>query len=54
MIAEGITTTLSVHQLATREKVEMPLCEKVYHVLYKNKNPKTALQELLSRKLKDE
>jgi glycerol-3-phosphate dehydrogenase (NAD(P)+) len=54
MIAEGITTTLSVHQLATREKVEMPICEKVYHVLYKNKNPKTALQELLSRKLKDE
>jgi len=54
MIAEGITTTLSVHQLANREKIEMPICEKVYQVLYKNKNPKTALQELLSRKLKDE
>ncbi len=54
MIAEGITTTLSVHQLAAREKVEMPICEKVYQVLYENKNPKVALQELLSRKLKDE
>jgi len=54
MIAEGITTTLSVHQLAARDKVEMPICEKVYQVLYENKNPKVALQELLSRKLKDE
>jgi len=32
----------------------MPICEKVYQVLYENKNPKVALQELLSRKLKDE
>jgi glycerol-3-phosphate dehydrogenase (NAD(P)+) len=54
MIAEGITTTLSVHQLAARERVEMPICEKVYQVLYENKNPKAALEELLSRKLKDE
>jgi len=54
MVAEGITTTLSVHQLAAREKVELPICEKVYQVLYENKNPKVALQELLSRKLKDE
>lgn len=54
MIAEGITTTLSAHQLAAREKVEMPICEKVYQVLYENKNPKKALQELLSRRLKDE
>ncbi|NIM90077.1 MAG: NAD(P)H-dependent glycerol-3-phosphate dehydrogenase [Candidatus Aminicenantes bacterium] len=54
MVAEGVTTTLSVHQLAAREKVELPICEKVYQVLYENKNPKVALQELLSRKLKDE
>jgi len=54
MIAEGITTTLSAHQLAARERIEMPICEKIYQVLYENKNPKPALQELLSRKLKDE
>jgi len=53
-IAEGITTTLSVHQLSGREKVELPICEKVYQILYQNKDPKIALQELLSRKLKDE
>ncbi len=54
MVAEGITTTLSVHQLAKREKVEMPICEQVYQVLYKNKDPKKVLQNLMSRKLKSE
>ncbi len=54
MVAEGITTTLSVHQLARREKVEMPICEQVYQVLYKNKDPKKVLQNLMSRKLKSE
>ncbi len=54
MVAEGITTTLSVYQLAKREKVEMPICEQVYQVLYKNKDPKKVLQILMSRKLKSE
>lgn len=54
MVAEGISTTLSARQLAKREKVEMPISEQVYQVLYKNKNPKIALQDLMSRKLKEE
>ena len=54
MVAEGISTTLSARQLAKREEVEMPISEQVYQVLYKNKNPKRALQDLMSRKLKEE
>lgn len=54
MIAEGITTTFSAHQLAKRENVEMPICEQVYQVLYKNKNPRKSIQDLMSRKLKEE
>jgi len=54
MVAEGISTTLSARQLAKREEVEMPISEQVYQVLYKNKNPKIALQDLMSRKLKEE
>lgn len=54
MIAEGVSTTRSVHQLAEREKVEMPISEQIYHVLYKNKDPRAALQDLMSRKLKEE
>jgi glycerol-3-phosphate dehydrogenase (NAD(P)+) len=54
MVAEGISTTLSVHQLAKREKVEMPICDQIYQVLYKKKDPRAALQDLMMRKLKSE
>lgn len=54
MIAEGITTAHSGHQLAIRENVEMPICEQVYQILYKNKEPRAAFLDLMSRKLKDE
>jgi glycerol-3-phosphate dehydrogenase (NAD(P)+) len=54
MIAEGITTTLSAHQLASREKIEMPICEQVYEILYKGKDPRESFQDLMARKLKEE
>lgn len=54
MVAEGLRTALSAHELAKREKIEIPICEQVYQVLYKNKDPKTALYDLMSRKLKGE
>lgn len=54
MIAEGISTTLSVHQLSRREDVEMPICEQVYRIIYERKNPRDAFQELMSRELKNE
>jgi glycerol-3-phosphate dehydrogenase (NAD(P)+) len=54
MIAEGVPTTLSARELAKKRKVEMPICEQVYQVLYENKNPKKAIYDLMSRTLKDE
>ncbi len=54
MVAEGITTTQSVVELAQREKIEMPICEQIYQVLYRKKDPKKVLQYLMSRKLKSE
>lgn len=54
MVAEAVPTTLSAHQLSKRENTEIPICEQVYQVLYKNKDPKKALYDLMSRKLKDE
>ena len=54
MIAEGITTTLSVHQLAQKKNVEMPISEQVYSILYEGKNPRDAFRDLMSRELKDE
>ncbi len=54
MIAEGIPTTLSAHELAKARKVELPICEQVYQVLYKNKPLHKAIQDLMSRALKQE
>jgi glycerol-3-phosphate dehydrogenase (NAD(P)+) len=54
MIAEGISTTQSIHQLAQKEGIEMPICEQVYEILYEDKNPGEAFHSLMSRELKDE
>lgn len=54
MVAEGVTTTLSASKLAEKYKIEMPICEQMYNILYKNKDPRTALKDLMSRKLKQE
>ena len=36
-IAEGVTTTISSKKLSEREKIEMPICEQVYQILYQDK-----------------
>lgn len=54
MVAEGVLTTRAVYELAKRYKIEMPITEQVYKVLYKNKSPLQAVKELMTRKLKAE
>ncbi|MEW6170624.1 MAG: NAD(P)H-dependent glycerol-3-phosphate dehydrogenase [Candidatus Omnitrophota bacterium] len=54
MIAEGILTTKSVYQLARKYKVDMPITNQVYSVLYKNKNPLKAVNDLMTRRRKEE
>ncbi len=53
-VAEGVFTALSAYQLAQKLKVETPIINKVYEVLYQDKNPREALIELMSRKPKAE
>jgi glycerol-3-phosphate dehydrogenase (NAD(P)+) len=53
-VAEGVTSAKSAHDLAERLGVELPICSQVYSVLYCNKTPQTAVEELLSRPLKRE
>lgn len=53
-VAEGITTTLSLKELAARQKVEMPIAQQVYMVLYEGKDPRKALSDLMNRPLKRE
>jgi glycerol-3-phosphate dehydrogenase (NAD(P)+) len=49
MIAEGVTTCLTVHQIMEKYDVLMPISEEIYKVLFKNKDPHTALQDLMNR-----
>jgi glycerol-3-phosphate dehydrogenase (NAD(P)+) len=54
MVAEGLPTTISARALARRENVDMPIVEQVYQVLYRGKEPRHALDALMSRSLKEE
>ncbi len=53
-VAEGVKTAKVVKKLAEKFKVELPICEEVYRVLYKKESPKVCLKRLLSRSLKKE
>ncbi len=54
MVAEGVKTTRSVHQLYGKLGVETPIMEKVYEILFKNKPPAEAAKELMTRVAKHE
>jgi glycerol-3-phosphate dehydrogenase (NAD(P)+) len=54
MVAEGITTSRSVKKLSAAIPCEMPISEQVFAVLHENKDPQRALNELMTRSLKDE
>ena len=54
MVAEGIPTTVSARALAQSEGVEMPITEQVYQVLYRGKDPRRAMTDLMARSLKEE
>jgi glycerol-3-phosphate dehydrogenase (NAD(P)+) len=53
-VAEGVRTAKSVHDLAEKMGVEMPLHQAIYRILYEDLPPKAALQSLTSRELKSE
>ena len=54
MVAEGVKTTKSAYHLAKSLKVDMPITEKVYQILYEDKSPRTSVLELMARDLKSE
>jgi glycerol-3-phosphate dehydrogenase (NAD(P)+) len=49
MVAEGVPNTLSVYQMARKAGVRTPLIDAVYSVLYEEKSPLVALNELMAR-----
>jgi|ETNmetMinimDraft_4_1059912.scaffolds.fasta_scaffold01073_6 glycerol-3-phosphate dehydrogenase (NAD(P)+) len=51
MVAEGVKTTKSVKALSKKYNVEMPICSAVHDVLFKDDNPKEAVEKLMTRDL---
>jgi glycerol-3-phosphate dehydrogenase (NAD(P)+) len=52
MVAEGVKTARSAHELAMKMGVEMPITAQVYQIIYEDKDPKEAVKALMSRELK--
>jgi len=49
MVAEGVDTALSVHQLCERENLQLPIMGEVYGMLFQDKDPGEVVASLLSR-----
>jgi glycerol-3-phosphate dehydrogenase (NAD(P)+) len=49
MVVEGVRTTQAAYELAHNVEVEMPITNVLYDVLFKGKEPKQAVDELMKR-----
>lgn len=54
MVAEGVDTTRATHELARREEIEMPIVAEVHAVLFEERAPAAAVQNLMQREPKAE
>lgn len=54
MVAEGVASTRSVYQLSQKLGVDMPITTEVYKILYEDKEPLSAMRDLMKRELKAE
>jgi len=54
MTVEGVETSKTVYYLSRKMKIDMPIVNEAYLILYKNKKPRDALQDLLLRSPKSE
>lgn len=54
MVAEGVQTTQALYRLGQNLEVDLPITEQVYQILYQDKKPVSAVQELMHRALKKE
>ncbi|MDD4857585.1 MAG: NAD(P)-dependent glycerol-3-phosphate dehydrogenase, partial [Candidatus Krumholzibacteria bacterium] len=54
MVAEGVKTTKAAVRLASRVGIELPIAEQVHRVLFRGKDPRKAIKDLMVRKAKRE
>lgn len=49
MVVEGVRTTKAAYQISLNKKVDMPITKELYHVLFENKSPRQAVDDLMGR-----
>lgn len=49
MIAEGYYATKCIHEINQEYKVNMPICEAVYNILYEGENPAAEMRQLTDK-----
>jgi glycerol-3-phosphate dehydrogenase (NAD(P)+) len=54
MVAEGINTTRAVYSIASNKKIDLPITEAVYSIIYNDSDPREVVKKLMSRKFKSE
>lgn len=54
MVAEGVRTTESVQRLAQKFRIEMPITQSIFEILFEGKKPQIAVDELMTRSAKRE
>ena len=54
MVVEGVETAKSVYMTAKKHDISMPICDEVYSILFKNKKPREAINDLMLRELTQE
>ena len=54
MVAEGVWNSKVVHELSAKLGVEMPICELVYALCYKDFDARQAVSAMMNRELKSE
>ena len=54
MIVEGYESTAAVKNHCDKKIIDMPICSEIYEILYNNKDPKSSLFSLMTRKLTNE
>ncbi len=53
-VVEGMPTTKATYELAKKLNIDVPITNEMYEVLYKNKSPKIAVRDLMTRSPKHE
>jgi glycerol-3-phosphate dehydrogenase (NAD(P)+) len=54
MVAEGVNTCRAAYTLGRNKEVDLPIIDKMYEILYEQKDPRRAIAELMERPLTTE